>query len=166
MNPIQINLRDFFLKGQFDSVKIGQTKDYIINNFAQPDDDSDMGYNMRIFSYGCIEFHFEFDVLFLIWCDNLTYLKNTKSIKFDKWIIKDLAKMTLPNVLKILNSEKSNYSVKFDEKLKNAIIKIKPSNVNLWFEPMKEENDENPNNYKLIAFGLSDKDYDSFENNF
>jgi hypothetical protein len=166
-NPIDINFKDFFLDGRFDCIKTGQNKEWILNHFPKPDDESDMGNNLSIWRYGCIEFHFDGDKLYLIWCDYLSYIKSGKSHKFDMWILEDLSICSLSYVLSTLNLEKSNYSVKFDKNLNNSIIRIKKSRVNLWFECIDEEvKTNNPNDYKLIAFGLSDEGYDSFEKNF
>ncbi len=170
-NPIQINLKDFFQKGQFDCIKTGKTKEWILNNFPDPDNFDHslfMSKKCNIWTYGALEFHFDLDELFLIWCDNLPYLKNSKSIKYEKWILEDLSKMTLLEVQKILNSEKSNYSVKLDKDSKNAIIKIKQSEVGLWFENLTETEEELPdfNEFKLIAFEKSSIDYDCFDKKF
>ncbi len=173
-NPIQINFKDFFLKGQFDYIKPGQTKEWILNNFPDPDgfdNDLFMSKKCNIWTYSAVELHFDHDKLFLIWCDNLECIKDSKSIKYEKWILDNLSEMTLIEVQKILNSEKVNYSVKLDNDNKNAIIKIRQSGVCLWFENQKKNDEdidefEDFNEFKLFAFAKSASDFDSFERNF
>lgn len=65
-----------------------------------------------------------------------------------------------------LNREGVNYMVKFNREQKNVIIKIKSSDVSLWFQPLTENSNAKTNEYHLSAFGKSDKDYDNFKNNF
>jgi len=165
-NPIKINLKDFFLKGQFDIIKVGQTKEWILNTFIEPDDDSDMGNDFSIIRYGWIELHFDRDKLFLIWCDSLPDIKNSNLIKYDKWILTRLSEMTFEETQKTLNLESVNYLVKFDTESKNVIIKIKYSGINLWFNPETEKLNKDFNKYQLFAFGKSDIDYDNFERGF
>ncbi len=160
-HPVDIHIKDFFLEGTFDFIKPGQTKTWILQNFPDPDDESDMGNSLSIWRYGCIEFHFDHDKLYLIWCDNLSYLRSNKSLKLDKWILDNLKELNLPYVQSKLNSENVTYSVNFDKKLNNSIIRIKKSRVKLWFECDDEEKADDPNNFTLVAFGLSDPDYDS-----
>lgn len=165
--PIDIDLKKFILEGKFDYIKLGQTKQWIINNFPNPDDYSDEDLNFNIWQYGSIEFHFDNDELFLIWCDNLPYLDSSKTLKINMWIFKDLSKLTLLYVLSIMNTEQSNYSVKFDKQLNNAVIKIRESGVTLWFENIEEwEDSTNPGNYHLVGFGLNHPEHDTFERSF
>lgn len=164
--PIHINLKDFFLKETFDIIKVGQTKKWILANFPEPDDDTNMGNDFSIMRYGWIELHFDRDTLFLIWCDSLPFIKNNDRIIYNKWIVDDLEKMTLEETQKILNTEKANYLIKFDTDHQHCILKIKPSGVKLWFKQNINEVDNQVNDFKLFAFGKSQKDYDTFEIGF
>jgi len=73
--PVVVDLYDFIIKGAFDCIKIGQTKEWILNNFPDPDD-VENGFHMTkkgsIWTYGNIEFHFSDNILFLIFCDNFS----------------------------------------------------------------------------------------------
>ncbi len=163
--PIEINLKDFFLEGKFDYIKPGKTKEWILNNFPDPDDDSDMGHKLSIWRYIPIEFHFDGEELFTIWCDYLIDIEDNEKLVFDKWILeKPQEELTLPYVLSVLNTEKCNYLVKFNN-YGSVIVRIKKSGVCLWFNnPEDEEIDTNK--YLLFAFGLSSEEYDSFETGF
>ncbi|MDH7447604.1 hypothetical protein [Aquimarina sp. 2201CG14-23] len=165
-NPIHIHLKDFFLKEQFDIIKVGQTKEWILNNFPEPDDDTDMGNGFSIIRYGWIELHFDLDKLFLIWCDSLPYIEDSDRIKYDKWMLTNLDELTLEQTQKRLNSESVNYLVKFNTEERHVIVKIKYSGVKLWFHPETEKMNDETNKYKLFAFGKSEEDYDNFNRGF
>lgn len=165
--PIDIDLKKFILDGDFDFIRLGQTKEWIINNFPNPDNDSNEDLNFSIWEYGSIEFHFDGDKLFLIWCDNLSHLDECITLKIDKWIFEDLSKLTLRNVLSILNTEQSNYSIKFNQQLHNTVVKIRKSGVTLWFENIENwEDSTRPDIYCLVGFGLNHPEYDTFERDF
>ena len=58
MSLIHIDFLEFIKTGRFNCIKLGQKKDYILNNFPKPNnvwnDESENG----IWLYGNIEFHF------------------------------------------------------------------------------------------------------------
>jgi hypothetical protein len=70
-HKITIDLLDFIKYGKFDYIKIGKSKEWIINNFPDPDflSKSPEVYNHPIWQYGNIEFHFNNEELFLIYSD-------------------------------------------------------------------------------------------------
>ena len=161
--PIHIDLQSFFLEGSFDHIEVGQTKDWISNNFADPDSAFEDRHGCSIWNFGSLEFHFDHDVLFLIWCDNFDGLE-CEQLTFAKWIIGDGPLLTLPFVLQALNSACANYVVHHDRALGNAQLRIEKSRVVFHFEPLEDENgDGDPNTYQMIGFGLSHRDYDTFE---
>lgn len=160
-HKIDIDLKAFILNGKFDYVEIGQTQEWLAQNFADPDDQADMGNQIDIWRFGSIEFHFFENKLFLIWCDDLTNLSTAKGLKIKTWIFKDRKELNFVKVLKILNKFEKNYSVKFNSKLNNIQLKLIDSQIVLHFEPKKESHIANK--FKLIAFGLS---CDSFERDF
>lgn len=157
---INIDLKQFILKGKFDYIKIAQKKEWILNNFDKPDFKWDNERESSIWKYGSLEFHFDKDELFLIWCDDLSNLETCKKINYNKWFLNERNDFKLSYVLDILNCEAANYIVKHNTELNNAEVKIIESNVKLYFEKEENENSENPNpnpnEYLLIAFGLSD----------
>lgn len=66
-DKIKIDFLEFFKFGKFDFIKLGQTKEWILNNFPEPDSrfDSEMLKNgCDIWTYGDIEFHFTGQELF------------------------------------------------------------------------------------------------------
>ncbi len=114
-SPITINFLDFFKRGKFDFIKLGQTKEWILNNFPDPDD-----YNTEfikrkfaIWRYGNIEFHFnDSNELFLIYSDYISTLNGGKNLLLEKWILTDYNKLKLSHVLAELNKESIDYKKK------------------------------------------------------
>ena len=51
---INIDILDFIKNGKFDYIKLGQTKEWILNNFPDPDI---LDFKYNIWTYGNIEFH-------------------------------------------------------------------------------------------------------------
>lgn len=54
--PINIDMLDFLRDGRFDCIEPGQTKEWILNNFPDPDGKCRIADD--IWLYGNIEFHF------------------------------------------------------------------------------------------------------------
>ena len=57
---INIDFEEFFTTGKFDFLKLGKTKEWILNNFPDPDgfDEYPEIYKDDIWRYGNIELHF------------------------------------------------------------------------------------------------------------
>ena len=98
-NPVNVDLFKFVTKGEFDYIENGQTKEWILNNFPDPDQIGDMGHGLSVWLYGRIEFHFDKEILFSIWCDNFIDFTAGKNIKLDKWIFNDVKKFNLTTSL-------------------------------------------------------------------
>ena len=146
---IDVDILDFLKYGKFDYIKLGQTKDWILNNFPDPDDQS-----KSILKYGDIEFHFDENILFLIFSEDFNNfeLNGGKKINVINWIFNELSELTLINVLKLLNEKDINY--KKDEN--KWFIKIRlESGVELTFDNDEIEN-LNKNNYIMKTIGLID----------
>ena len=157
--PVDVDLFKFVIKGEFDYIETGQTKEWILNNFPDPDQIGDMGHGLYIWLYGNIEFHFDKEILFAIWCDNFTKLNAGKNINLNKWIFDNVKKLTVSKMINILNRNKLNFTLV--HKYESVIIRILDSGVDLYFSP--EYNDEHINkdtdNLCFAAFGLSHEDY-------
>ena len=88
-NFIEIDILDFFKTGKFDYLKLGHSKEWILNNFPDPDDFG-MGENLltaKIWFYGNIELHFDKSELFLIFSENINDLNGGQFLKLNKWIL-------------------------------------------------------------------------------
>src|SRR5690349_17646925 len=111
--PIDIDLLTFIKTGKFDYIKLGQTKEWIINNFPDSDDTYADNYNSPIWFYGDIEFHFNNDdKLFLIYSDRIDTLSGGKSLRLDKWIFEKPEELTIQNVTSYLAKERIGYELK------------------------------------------------------
>lgn len=95
-DTIKIDLLEFFKTGKFDYLKLGLTKEWIINNFPDPDGMSKSCYKHPIWRYGNIELHFHDDqTLFLIYSDYIDTLDGGKSLRLNKWILEEPEKLTM-----------------------------------------------------------------------
>jgi hypothetical protein len=147
-----IRLFDFFRDGAFDYVKPGRTKEWILNNFPDPDDS--MGNNLlskrnNIWRYGSIEFHFADDRLYSIFSDSLYNFDGGESLDVDLWLINE-DDLRLINVLKILNDNNMDYEKKTCKH--DAVRLVLFSGVELGFLNVKEIEGLNKNDYEMISF--------------
>lgn len=114
---IRIDFLDFIKTGKFDYIKLGQTKEWILNNFPDPDYFSEdfLLSKYTIWTYGNLEFHFDqANELFLIYSDYLHELEGGESLQLNKWILEDYSKLTLVQVLAQLNKEEIDYTKSSD----------------------------------------------------
>ena len=87
-DKIPIDLLEFIKSGRFDYIKLGQTKEWLLNNFPDPDGfaESPKMNAHPIWQYGNIEFHFTQGQLTLIYSDYIDSLDGGKSLELHKWI--------------------------------------------------------------------------------
>ena len=158
-SPIDIDLLTFFKTGKFDYLKLGQTKDWIINNFADPDSFNflDSKDKMEIWNYGNIELHFDNQVLFLIYTDYIDDIDGGESLKLDKWILSEPNKLTLKFVIENLIAEKIDFQLVNDSVIKNYIrLSLIESKVQFTFIGEDKMHGEitDRNLFRLASFGL------------
>jgi len=168
--PINIALLDAIKTGNFDCLKLGQKKEWIINNFPPPDDVYKDNYTSPIWFYGNIELHFQDDeTLFLIYSDNIDELNGGQSLILDKWILSDPEKLTLENVISSLNKERIGFKLAhktLTNGYSSASIHILLSSVSLSFAPTEKDEEEieeylsrciveDSNLFKLASFSLT-----------
>lgn len=153
-SKIEIDFLTFFKSGKFDYIKLGQTKEWILNNFPDPDDFGigNSISNAKIWRYGTIEFHFdESHKLFLIYSDYIKDLAGGDNIELDKWILGNYSKLRLSYVLKELNKAKIDYCKTSD----SLGIKLKlKSGVELGFLETYDEEIKDPNHLHLSYFSF------------
>jgi hypothetical protein len=169
-SPLDIDLLEFIRTGKFDYIKIGQTKEWISNNFPDPDLMYKDNYESPIWFYGNIEFHFhEDETLFLIYSDYIETLTGGDNLKLNKWIFNEPDKLTIENVTHHLTKQRIAFKLEFgslSSGYTSAAIRILTSHVKLSFA--LEENDEDDievyhkktltedaNQFKLFSFSLS-----------
>ncbi|WP_298544928.1 hypothetical protein [uncultured Aquimarina sp.] len=153
--PIEIDLLEFFKTGKFDYLKLGQTKEWIINNFPDPDCYSPdfLTEEVNIWTYGGIELFFENKKLYLIYSDHWYEgkLESSNQIKLDKWIFEDIDKLNLKFVVTALNTHNIDYKKKTD---KLGVLLRLNSGIELTFENINDVEDIDTNDFHLSSFGL------------
>ncbi len=153
--PIEIDFLEFFKTGKFDYLKLGQTKEWIVNNFPDPDcyDSSFLTEEVNIWTYGGIELFFENKKLYLIFSDYWYEgkLSDTKQLKLNKWIFEDIDKLNLLYVLSKLNEHDIDYKKKADNL--GVLLRLK-SGVELTFENIEDIKGLSTNDFHLTSFSL------------
>lgn len=156
---VDIRFHDFIFNGKFDFVEPGQTMSWLEQNFVEPDSKNDMGNGFYIWLYGNLEFHFEGDKLYMIWCDYLRQIHLGNAIRFDKGILNNVALLNITHVFNLLINEGADLQI-HRQSPHTLLMHVNRSGVTLWFEADEEQPGE-PQNYMLIAFSLTHRDYDA-----
>lgn len=152
---------EFFLKtGKFDYLEIGQTKDWILNNFPDPEDWSSNSSGIMgadIWKYGHIELHFSNDKLTTIFSDHFNFvsvnvdshkvefeeitaiLDGGKSLEIKPWIVD--SELTIADAITTLLTENIDFNVEtnpfnLDDHFINITLK---SGVTLSFQGNKNK---------------------------
>ncbi len=149
---IQIDLLDFVKYGKFDYIELGNDKQWIINNFPNPDGFNESFFQDKcsIWRYGNLEFHFDGAVLYQIYSDYINQLNAGEQIQLDKWILATPSKLTLLYVIEHLNNENIEYKkVNF---LQAQVQLILQSGVILGFDNLSKQNDISVNQFLLSYF--------------
>lgn len=156
---IEIDLLEFTRSGKFDVLKNGQTREWVLNNFPDPDDfengESWRKGEFEIFNYGDFELHFSHDILFLIFADFAGKIDEGKSLTFsNKWIFEeDTAKLNLPYVINELLKEKIDFSTKRNDDLNSITLKT-TGDVKIHFEA---DESTKPMDYCFTAICIYDR---------
>lgn len=173
-HTIEIDILKLFQTGTFDFIQIGKTKEWILNNFPPPDDYArgDNLENSEIWRYGTIEFYFTGDILWQVYTDYLDPIHAGKHFKIKKWILEDPYLLSLDFVCQNLNKERINYQIKHTTKnnFYQVSIRLIHASLKLIFQPEETQVDDqrqwkekliptiSPNDYKLVAMVLMDKE--------
>jgi len=165
---IPIDFKDFFKSGKFDFIKIGKTKDWILNNFPDPDflKQNPEIRNSPIWNYGNLEFHFHQDTLFMIFSDDIKELNGGESLELNKWFLDETSELTLINIIKKLIDEKINFDKKSNVIVHPSVQLKLESGVTLAFIVNEKDNENyddylkrceltNENEFELYSFNLS-----------
>ncbi|KXX70404.1 hypothetical protein [Flammeovirga sp. SJP92] len=163
---IVIDLEEFFCKGQFDFLKLGQTKEWILNNFPNPDglESNHSIFQDDVWRYGNIELHFHQEKLFLIFSDYINELDGGSSLELKKWFLNEKGHHTLSKVLDQMNQKHIDFHKKTNHQLKTVSLTLS-SGVKLGFglhendeetydEYLKRASSTNQSQYQLISFCL------------
>lgn len=162
MKPVQklaIDIFSFIKQGKLDVLETGQTRDWVLNNFPDPDDFEDgvswKNGEFEIFAYGDLELHFSNDILYLIFADYQGTIDSGDSLLFtNQWIFKkDTMLLNLPYVMQELNNVGINFTIEKKEALNSITIHLE-SKVAFHFE---SEESNLPQDYMFVAFWVIDK---------
>jgi len=170
-HKIEINLKDFFIKGKFDYIQLGQSKEWIVNNFPDPDGYSSQIetpkiYESNIWCYGNIEFHFHEELLFLIYSDDLYPLDGGDNLLLDKWFLGKATSISLKEVQSLLNAEHIDYckqTSKYGIEVVTLVLLLSKVQLNFQLNEYEAESYAdfekrskytNQNHYKLRSFSL------------
>ncbi|WP_109098214.1 hypothetical protein [Aquimarina sp. AU58] len=152
---IEIDILEFFKTAKFDYLKLGQTKEWILNNFPDPDcfGTNFLTEEVNIWTYGGIELHFENKKLYLIFSDYWYEgkLDSSRQLKLNKWIFEDVSQLNLLFVLTKLNEHNIDYKKKTDNL--GVLLRLK-SGVELTFENINDIEGLNSNGFQLTSFAL------------
>lgn len=167
-DKIVIDFKEFCSSGNFDSIRLGKTKEWIIHNFPDPDgypEDSSV-YDDDIWCYGNIEFHFQQEVLAFIFLDFAQGLYGGNSLEIQAWFLKDSGQLNLESVIQELNKAQLDFVITAEDSVASK-VKLKILNSGLIFgfnlnemkyenSPLSQEQDEinNQNEFKLRYFAL------------
>ena len=153
--PIEIDFLTFFKTGKFNYIKLGQTKEWILNNFPDPDnfDNSFLNEKFNIWTYGGIEFHFDKNILYLIYSDYWYEgkLKDVDVLKLKKWIFNDIDKLNLRFVLETLNTHNIDYKKKTDNL--GVLLRLN-SGVEFTFENINDIENLDSNKFHISSFAF------------
>lgn len=154
-SPIEIDLLEFFKTGKFDCLQLGQTKEWIIHNFPDPDDyDADfLTEKVNIWTYGGIELHFKNKELYLIFSDHWYEgkLESSHQIQLSKWVFEDIDKLNLMYMMTELNRHHIDFKKKTDEL--GVLLRL-DSGIELTFDNVDDLEDLDTNDFHLTSFSL------------
>lgn len=109
---VDVSFHNFVFNGKFDFVELGQTMAWLEQNFVEPDSKNDMGNGFYIWLFGNVEFHFENNKLYMIWCDYLSQIHLGKAIRFDKGILNNVAELNVTRVFNMLVNEGADLQIR------------------------------------------------------
>lgn len=172
-HKIQIDIFEVFKSGKFEFIKPGQTKEWILNNFPDPDD-FEAGKTLQtadFWKYGDIDFYFRGDHLIQIFTDHINSLDGGENITIKKWILDEPKNLSLQFVIQNLIREQISFvvmhhSLEYHSQISLGLVK---SCVHLNFQPIDSEVSNrfdildktdkkriDPNTYELCSITLMD----------
>mgnify|MGYP000088400531 CR=1 FL=1 len=166
-SAIVIDFEKFLKEGKFDCLKLGQSKEWVLGNFPNPDG-FDKYPNMihdDIWRYGVIELHFNKNELFLIFSDYVDELNGGDSLILEKHILSNTKEFRLSDIMSKLNNNHIDFQ-KNTTYFGEAMVKLElKSQVCLSFRLEELEAEEyekyikrskvvSQNEFRLSSFSL------------
>lgn len=160
-HKIEIDIFEFFSKGKFDYLKMGQDRSWILHNFPEPDDWLNavaMEYS-KVWRYGNIELYFEDNKLFRIFTDYIEDLDGGDSLELKKWILEEPEKLHLSYCIQEFLENKLSFKLEYyDKAFPQYTLQFLNSKVCLSFQPDDYDAFEaspdplNPEGFHLVNF--------------
>lgn len=147
---IAVSVLDFLRTGQFGPVHLGISRDQLQDHLGEPESWS-FGSSRHptrtparaaVWKYGDIEFHFNSDMLVLIFTDHIRILKGGEAIDLNPWVLS--RKATVKQVLGDLEAAQISCQ-RIDWKLNDGTVRFRVgAGVELvfWDEAQSSFNDE------------------------
>ncbi len=153
---IKISILEFFQTGNFYRLIPGKTKEWILNNFPDPNyiGIGETLESAAIWRYGNLELHFDQQELFLIYSDYIEDLSSGKFLELDPWILGKTGDFSLERIMREFNTLRMDYTILNKPDYDMIELIITESQVKLTFHPEDDENDKDPNQFKLGSFSL------------
>ncbi|MCP3926943.1 MAG: hypothetical protein GY714_30665 [Desulfobacterales bacterium] len=153
---IKINILEFFQTGNFYRLILGKTKEWVLNNFPDPNyiGIGETLESAAIWRYGNLELHFDQQELFLIYSDYIEDLSGGKFLELDPWILGKTGDFSLERIMREFNTLRMDYTILSKLNYDMIELTITESQVKLTFHPEDDENDTDPNQFKLGSFSL------------
>ena len=83
-------MQDFLQTGEFGPIRLGLSRRQLRSRLGEPEawgPAPRAKHNAGIWKYGDVEFHFNGDMLWLIFADHVTTLKGGRAIDLDPWVL-------------------------------------------------------------------------------
>ncbi len=153
---IKINILEFFQTGNFYRLILGKTKEWVLNNFPDPNyiGIGETLESAAIWRYGNLELHFDQQELFLIYSDYIEDLSGGKFLELAPWILGKTGDFSLERIMREFNTLRMDYTILSKLNYDMIELTITESQVKLTFHPEDDENDTDPNQFKLGSFSL------------
>jgi len=137
---VTIDMMQFLKTGKFDCIEPGQDKQWILNNFPDPDglarEEALKKRKNDIWQYGDFEFHFSHDQLQMVYADYWRCLDGGGHIRLMHWMTDQ--PVTLHQMMQALNRERMDFSVRTLTKTACVCLSLPASGVELGFSDVSQ----------------------------
>lgn len=173
-HKIKIDLFEVLRTGKFDFVTIGKSKEWILQNFVDPDARMDIESKgeANYWIYGRIEFYFEQEILVEISMKDVRSLDGGQNLEIDDWIFNENDGQTVKSVIEQIVKNRIEFQVKHHVSEYNCqtSIGLLQAGAHLVFNPdepevidynkwMKEDSKLiDPNLHKLSSISLVERE--------
>ena len=133
-HKITVDIQEFVLRGKFDFLELGMSRDDVLGVLPEPEASSDEPiHRALIWRYGEFELHFDPDSgkLVRIFCDYVPTLDGGQVFEISPWILRE--RLDFPQFLAVLNAAEIDYEVRHNVIMEASIVQVTESAVQLAF---------------------------------